>query len=412
MSIPRSRDLRLLAGAAGLSALGDFMAIFPLILHVQQRTGSALAVSALIFALWGPVVLAAGVAGALVDRFENRRILIGVSLIQAATVAAMLAGLDSLWALLPLMTVLGFGVAVSQPAEFALVPAAAGPDTDAARANGLMETVRSLGFTAGPLVGGALGAAGLLWLAIALNALSFLIVALAALLLCVRRRPEPAPDSDERVRARDGFAFLARERDLTITLGGAVAALAMFSMSATAEPFFVTRVLGGGSLAYGVLLSSWTVGMAAGAGGLAHRVGRTHLAVGGLVAVVLQGLGIAGGALATVVWVALIGFSLGGVAHGIKNVLLRTLIHERVPEALRGRAFAAYNGARNGAELGALVLGGLAVTALGARPALLVAGLGPAAIGLACLLLLHTRRHAVAAITTTEGRVLHAHLQG
>ena len=72
MSIPRSRDLRLLAGAAGLSALGDFTAIFPLILHVQQRTGSAIAVSALIFALWGPVVLAAGVAGAIVDRFENR----------------------------------------------------------------------------------------------------------------------------------------------------------------------------------------------------------------------------------------------------------------------------------------------------------------------------------------------------
>ena len=35
------------------------MAIFPLILHVQQHTGSAFAVSALVFALWGPVVLAA-----------------------------------------------------------------------------------------------------------------------------------------------------------------------------------------------------------------------------------------------------------------------------------------------------------------------------------------------------------------
>ena len=413
MSIPPSRDLRLLAGAAGLSALGDFMAIFPLVLHVQQRTGSALAVSALIFALWGPVVLAAGVAGAIVDRFENRRILIGVSLVQAATVAAMLVGLDSLWALLPLMTVLGLTVAISQPAEFALVPAVAGPGTDAARANGLMETVRSLGFTAGPLVGGALAAAGLLRLAIALNALSFVVVAVAAVLLRARRRPEPSPDPAEPLRARDGFAFLARERDLKIALGGAVAALALFSMSATAEPFFVTRVLGGGSLAYGVLLSSWTVGMAAGAAGLAHRVGRAHLAAGGLAAVVLQGLGIAGGALATVVWIALIGFSLGGVAHGLKNVLLRTLIHERAPEALRGRAFAAYNGARNGAELAALVLGGIAVGALGARPALLIAGVGPAAIGVACLLLLHKRRHTMAAITTTtEGGVLHAHIQG
>jgi Na+/melibiose symporter-like transporter len=307
------------------------------------------------------------------------------------------------------MTVLGFGVAVSQPAEFALVPAAAGPGTDAARANGLMETVRSLGFTAGPLVGGALGAAGLVWLALALNAVSFLVVAAAALLLRSRRRPEPAMDM---VRARDGFAFLRRERDLKIALGGSVAALALFSMSATAEPFFVTHVLRGGSLAYGVLLSSWTVGMAAGSAGLAHRVGRAHLAAGGLAAVVLQGLGIAGGAIGTVVWLALIGFSLGGVAHGVKNVLLRTLIHERAPEALRGRAFAAYNGARNGAELGALALGGFVVGALGARTALLFAGLGPAAIGAACLLLLTKRRRAVAAVITNERRALHAHIQG
>lgn len=412
MSIPRSHDLRLLAGGAGLSALGDFMAIFPLILHVQQRTGSAIAVSALIFALWGPVVLASGVAGAIVDRFENRRILIAVSLAQAGVVAGMLAGVDQLWALLPLMVLLGCGVALSQPAEFALVPAAAGPGVDAARANGLMETARAIGFTAGPVVGGALGAAGLLWLALALNAMSFLLVAGAAALLHARRRPEPTEATGSPVRARDGFVFLTRQRDLAITLGGAVAALLVFSMSATAEPFFVTNVLGAGSLAYGLLLTSWTLGMAAGSAGLAHRVSRAHLAAGALVAVVLQGLGIAGGALSTALGVALIGFTFGGVAHGIKNVLLRTLIHERAPEELRGRVFAAYNGARNGAELGALALGGLAVGAFGARAALLAAGLGPAAIGAAGLLLLVTRRRLAAAPTTNKGSVLHARVQG
>jgi hypothetical protein len=78
---------------------------------------------------------------------------------------------------------------------------------------------------------------------------------------------------------------------------------------------------------------------------------------------------------------------------------------------MRGRAFAAYNGARNGAELGALVLGGIVVGALGARPALLVAGLGPAAIGAVSLLFLIARRDR-AAVTTNEGRVLHAHIQG
>jgi MFS family permease len=412
MSIPRSRDLRLLAGAAGLSALGDFIAIFPLLLHVQQRTGSAFAVSALILALWGPIVLAAGLAGAIVDRFENRRILIAVSFGQAAVVAAMLLCVDSLWALLPLMTLLGFGVALSQPAEFALVPTAAGPDVDASRANGLMETARSVGFTAGPLLGGALGAAGLLWLALLLNAVSFLAVTAGAGLLGARRHPHRAAGSEGPVRAREGFAFLLRERDVAIVLAGAVAALALFSISATAEPFFVTGVLGAGSLAYGVLLTSWTLGMAAGSAGLAHRVGRARLAAGALVAVLVQGLGIAGGGLSSVLWTALIGFSLGGVAHGVKNVLLRTLIHEHVPDEMRGRAFAAYNGARNGAELGALVLGGIVVGALGARAALLVAGLGPALIGAACLLLLITRRSAAALVTTNEGRVLHAHLEG
>ena len=117
----------------------------------------------------------------------------------------------------------------------------------------------------------------------------------------------------------------------------------------------------------------------------------------------LQGAGIAGAALSPVLWMALIGFVFGGVAHGVKNVLLRTLIHERVPEALRGRAFAAYNGARNGAELGALALGGIVVAAFGARPALLVAGVGPALIGLFCLFLL---------TTTLERRVIHARVEG
>jgi predicted MFS family arabinose efflux permease len=120
----------------------------------------------------------------------------------------------------------------------------------------------------------------------------------------------------------------------------------------------------------------------------------------------VQGVGIAGAALSPVLWSALIGFAFGGTAHGVKNVLLRTLIHERVPEALRGRAFAAYNGARNGAELAALALGGLVVGAFGARAALLAAGLGPAAIGIACLLLLITTA------STIEGRILHARVQG
>jgi Na+/melibiose symporter-like transporter len=250
-----------------------------------------------------------------------------------------------------------------------------------------METLRALGFTAGPLLGGLLGAAGLLQLALVIDALSFVAVGLAAVALRARRRPAKP---QARVPAREGFAFLARDRALAITLGAAIAALTVFTMSATAEPFFVLDVLGAGSAGYGLLITAWTLGMTVGAAGLAHRVPRSALAAVALAAIVAQGLGIVGAAVSPVLWTALLGFAFGGVAHGLKNVLLRTLIHERVPEALRGRAFAAYNGARNGAELGALALGGLVVGAFGARAALLASGLGPALIGLGCLLFLTT----------------------
>jgi MFS family permease len=84
-------------------------------------------------------------------------------------------------------------------------------------------------------------------------------------------------------------------------------------------------------------------------------------------------------------------FFVGGLAHGTKNVLVRTLIHERVPSSLHGRAFAAYNGLRNAAELVALVAGGLLVSAIGARWTMLLAGAIPMVAGLVALVVARSR---------------------
>jgi MFS family permease len=403
MSVLRIRDVRLLVGAVGLSALGDLLLWIPLALHVEERTGSALAVSAFFLSLWGPVVVLAGVAGLVVDRFENRRLLIAVSLAQAATVAA-LAFCDSLAGILALSALLGAGVAVSQPAEFALIPAAAGEER-VAEANGHVEAARYLGMTAGPLLGGALASMGMLEVALLIDAASFAAVAVAAGALRARRDPLEA--TSDAGRARDGVVFLARDRTLAVTLAAAIGALAFFSISVTAELFFVVDVLRAGEAAYGVLLAAWTLGMVGGAVVLARRVPAGTLATAALAAVAVQGAGIAAGAAASVLWVAMAGFALGGVAHGLKNVMLRSLIHERVPDALRGRAFAAYNAARNGAELGALAAAGILVAAIGARAALALSGLAPIAIALTALALVHGRRRS--ADDATTGRTIHAY---
>jgi MFS family permease len=389
MTALRNRDVRLLVGAVGLSALGDFLLWVPLALHIQATTGSPLAVSAFFLALFGPVVALGGLGGRLADRVENRRLLRRVSLAQAAVAAVMAFATGSLAALLALTALLGAGVALAGPAEFALVPAAAGREK-LAEANGLVETARYAGMTAGPLIGGALAAADLLHVALALDAVTFVAVAVAATLLRARRDPRAsAPVAGDGGRVRDGVAFLSRDRVLRVTLAASVGALLFFLMSIAAEVFFVTDVLHAGEAAYGVLMASWTLGMVVGAVGLARRVPATALAGAALAGVAIQGAGIAAAAAAAVLWAAFAGFALGGVAHGVKNVVLRTLIHERVPDAFRGRAFGAYNAARNAAELGARGAAGVLVGVIGAQPTLLLSGAIPLAIGLAALLILH-----------------------
>jgi MFS family permease len=198
---------------------------------------------------------------------------------------------------------------------------------------------------------------------------------------------------------------------LRVVLATAVGSLALFSMSMTAELFFVLDVLHAGQTGYGVLIGVWTAGMVAGAAVLGSRLGTGALAPVALAAIAAQGAGLLGASLATTLGVALAGFALGGIAHGVKNVAVRTLIHQRVPEAVRGRAFAGYNAARNTAELGALGLGGVLVDVVGARITLALSGAVPLLLGLAALALAHGRG-AVAAEPTTTERPLHAHVEG
>jgi hypothetical protein len=125
--------------------------------------------------------------------------------------------------------------------------------------------------------------------------------------------------------------------------------------------------------------------------------------------VAVQGAGLFGAAVGAVFAGALAGFLLGGAAHGVKNVLFRTLIHEQVPEALRGRAFAAYNAARNAAELGALGLGGVLVGVAGAQVALALSGAIPLAIAVLTLFLITRRREAA---QTHSRRTAYANVKG
>lgn len=391
------RDLNVLVGAVGLSALGDWLALVPLSLELQETTASGIVVALLFVAIWSPSIVLAGPAGLLADRIDTRRVLLVVSLAQAA-VAVGLVFVSSTAAILVLATLLGVGFALAQPAEFALVPRVAG-EARLAVANGRVETARYVGFTIGPLAGGVLAAAGGTSAAMLVNAATFLVVAAAA---AVVRCPDgdscAVPDRPEG-RAWAGAAYLVRDRTLAVVMTVAFVSLLFMTASAAAEVFFAKDDLGVGDVGYGLLLTSWTLGMALGAMLLPRRVPPERLALAALVAIVIQGLGIGAPALWLIPALAFAFFLAGGLAHGTKNVLVRTLIHQRVPSTLHGRAYAAYNALRNAAELVALLAGGFLVVALGARWTLFLAGMVPAAAGLVAL---GVARRRLVAPTATE----------
>ena len=147
----------------------------------------------------------------------------------------------------------------------------------------------------------------------------------------------------------------------------AVATISLVFMSASipADLVYVQDVLGVEDIGIGVVLTGWTIGMVLAANYLSPRIALPALATAGFAAVAVQGLGKFLAPLWLVFWFMVVCYFVGGMGHGIKNVAFRSLIHDRVPEDRHGRAFAAYNGLRNTAELVALAAGGALVAALG-----------------------------------------------
>jgi MFS family permease len=281
----REHDVRLIVGAVGISALGDFLLWIPLTLRIQEMGGSGLAMAGLFLALWTPLVVLAPVAGLVVDRREARGVLLVASLAQMAVAASLVLAVDSVAAMIALAGLLGTGFAFAQPAEFALVPVVARGQR-LTQVNGLVETARYTGMSLGPLLGGVLAGVGGIKVAMLVNAGTFGVVAAAALMLHAGRRPQAVPDGGHEERARDGIAYLFRDRTLAIAMSVLFVTLLFMTASVTAEVFFLKEDLAVSDAVYGLLFGAWTGGMIFGALVVARWV-PLHLVLVALVGLVL-----------------------------------------------------------------------------------------------------------------------------
>jgi MFS family permease len=382
MSLLGRRDFVLILVAYALSHLGDYLALVTLTLRIESTTDSGWAVAALLLTGLVPPVLLAPLAGAVVDRLETVRLLTVTALFQAGAAAA-LAFTPGVLPTLGLSFLLGTGVAITQPALFALLPRAVGEDRTT-QANAYLEVARWGGAALGPVLAatitGAFGASTTLLA----NAGTFLVVAGLVPLLRARRPAEAIVQGEEQItpRAREGIRWLAADPLLRLLVPVVGLMIVFAAADNVAEVFFAKDVLGAGDAGYGILVSSWTVGMVIGSTGTGRWARPSTLAAVTLIGAIVGGAAVALAAATAMFPIAVVMFVVGGVANGAELVALRSLLHHRVPDRVRGRAFAAYFGMVQASQIIALAASGGLVEALGAQMTMLVAGIGTGAVGI------------------------------
>lgn len=383
MSLLGRRDFLLIFVAFALSSLGDYVALITLTLRVEALTGSGWAVAALLLTGLVPPVILAPVAGLLVDRLETVRVLVITALFQAA-VATALALTPGLAPTLGLSFLLGAGLAVTQPALFALLPRAVG-EARTTRANAYLEVARWGGAAAGPVLAAVMSDALGTGSTLLVNAATFLAVAALGPLLRVRRPPEPRVAEEvggrPRGEARLGMAFIARDPLLRLVVPALGLVVVFAAADNVAEVFFAKDVLNAGDTGYGVLITTWTIGMVLGSTLAGRWLSPSRLAPALLLGAVAGGSAVTAAAWIAMFPIAVAMFFAGGVANGLELVAIRSLLHHRVPDRLRGRAFAAYYGMIQAAQIVALGASGGLVELVGARNTMVFAGLGAAGVG-------------------------------
>ncbi len=201
-----NRDLSLLAAGAGVSQFGNSLSLLVLVFWATPI--SPLLVAAILVAELLPIVLGAPLAGALVDRLPNRKLLITALLGQGVAIAAIAPLMGTPALVVALVFVSGCGLAVAVPATSALVPHIAGEE-ESTRGYAMVGTARSVGNIAG-VTGGAL-LAGFFGhpAALLIDGMTFLVY--AALLVFVRAERRPSGEHAARPSALAGIRHVRQD---------------------------------------------------------------------------------------------------------------------------------------------------------------------------------------------------------
>jgi MFS family permease len=337
----RHRRYRLLWIGLLISVAGTQMQTAAILWHVNELSGEPIALGGVGLSRIAPVLILSLLAGALADTWNRRRLML-LTQSTLALLAALLgwitrSGYDSIWVIYAVTAATAGVTAFDLPARQSLIPNLV-PREHLTNAFSLGSIAFQTGAIVGPALGGlVLAHLGVDW-AYWINALSYLAVILALLLMGpVRQEPQAASNSGVSLAAvGEGVRFI---RGQPIVLSSMLLDFfATFFSSATALlPIFAKEILHVGPVGYGWLVSAQSVGAICAA---------TLIAVRGQIAgqgkVLLQSVTLFG--LATIVfglsrlyWLTFAALAVAGASDTVSTILRNTIRQLQTPDRLRGR---------------------------------------------------------------------------
>lgn len=371
------RDFNRLWAAAAAGNLGDGVYRVAIALLAARLTSDPVAFSALNALGYLPWLVLGLPAGALVDRYDRRRLALLVGGVRTGGIAVLLTAvaLDraSLWLLYTVVVVLGAGETVYDNTLISMLPAVIGDRERLETANGRLQGVELLaqGFVAPPLASGlfALMASAAFGVNVACYALAVL------LLFSVRGTYRPSGDRrTSMVRAMGDAIRYIRGHAMHRALLSVVVVLGFSNAMGTALVVLWTReVLGVSEAAFGFFVLSGAVGALIGSQTAAPIAARTGRGRAMTLSAIVTGLAMLLAGATRSPYVAGVAWAITGWAILLWNVVYGSLRQRLTPDTLLGRTVGVYRVVAWGVmPLGALVGGVLA--ALGDLRTPLLAG--------------------------------------
>jgi MFS family permease len=375
----RNRDVRMVFGAQVVSYLGDWFAFVALAGLVEDVTDSRFLVSLVLVSMTIPGLFMSPIAGSFADRFDRRKILMTVSVLQAlAALLLLLHSAAGIWITFVSQCLIAGLASFVGPSTSASVPNLVDNEEDLRKTNALFGSTWGVMLAVGAALGGLFAAVFGRNAAFIANAVSFVV---AALLFAGVRRPmqsertqnsnkgrvRPLADMKEAVNVakKDPVILALLCSKMTFAVGaGIVSQLAVLA----------SNVFNVGDSGRGLLIGVRGIGSGLGPIIGARIAGRDMaklLKVCGYAGIVFA-VCYVGAALSPFIGMAAVFIALAHLSGGAQWTLSTLGLQMESPDHVRGRVMAGDMAMVNTMIGFTSILAGLTSQFVGVRPAIII----------------------------------------